>query len=145
MIKRLLGITIVLFANFILLAHNVIPHHHHPHQVCLVTSHCNSGESTAHSHESEMPVHEHDSTNGDEPCVLKQIIAVPPNQFRINAGEDGSLDFCDPGFPIEFADNDEPNCNYIKSGQLIIFPSIPYLNLPSYYISNCGLRAPPMA
>lgn len=144
MIKRFLGISIILLANLILLAHNAIPHHHHQHKVCLVSSHCHSGESTSQDHESKIPTHEHDSPNGDETCTLKQFEAVPPNQLRLNAGENDAVNFIDPGIHIESSGNLQSDCSFIKTGHLFIFPLIPYNNLPAYYISSCGLRAPPI-
>ena len=144
MIKRILGISVILFANLILLAHNVIPHHHHPHQVCLVTSHCHSGESDSHSHENEIPLHEHDGTNGNEPCILKQVIAVPPNQLRLDSWGSDLQCFNDAGFAVFNAGTYDTACIFIPSGRIILYPLFHFSNFQTYCISSCGLRAPPV-
>lgn len=143
MIKRLTGISIILLANFILLAHNAIPHHHHPHKVCLATAHCPAGESAPHTHDGEMPEHEHDGSEGEEPCTLKQVVAVPPNQWRHIAGANDALPFSDSGIPIESVIHAEPTGSGMITGQLIVFPFIPFHILPPDFTSSGGLRAPP--
>jgi hypothetical protein len=144
MVKRLLGISLILFANLILLAHNAIPHHHHPYQVCLVTSHCHSGESASHSHESEMTSHEHDGTNENEPCTLKQVVAVPPGQFRFDFWGSDLPSFNDTGFDIFNSGTDDTVFIFNATDQIILYSFLHLSNSPSYCINSCGLRAPPI-
>jgi hypothetical protein len=142
MITRIPGIALILLANMILLAHNAIPHHHHPHQVCLVSSHCNSGEG-AHSHESEMPAHEHDGANETEPCSLKQVIALPPGQLRSDSWGSDLPSFNDTEFDIFNSGKEKTACKIIATGQVILFPFFHFSNFLLYHINCCGLRAPP--
>jgi hypothetical protein len=141
--KRLPGISLVLFATLILLAHDAIPHHHQPHQVCLVTSHCHSGEDDSHSHESEVPSHEHDGANGDGPCTLKQVIAVPPNQLRFDYLVGDFPGFNDTGFAIFYAVTNDSFCNFIAPDHIFLLPFHHFSDLTPYCINSCGLRAPP--
>ncbi|MBW6459401.1 MAG: hypothetical protein K0B08_02405 [Bacteroidales bacterium] len=143
---RLLSIWLMLFAHMILLAHNAIPHHHHPFQVCLINLHHHAGEDSSHSHGNELPSQDHDGAERDLPCILKQILAVPPNQIRLDNSGNNHQHFNDPGTPFEITWETEHGLNYRPIGLLIIFSSVPNPNPPpSYYISSYGLRAPPVS
>ena len=79
--KRITGICILVLVNILLLAHTIIPHHHHQTQVCLQNSHCQD-DGIAHKHSNHEPQHEHDGKNNSDNCILKQAIVLPGNQVK---------------------------------------------------------------
>jgi len=128
----------ILFANTLLLAHSVVPHHHHKGLVVSLdtplSNDYNNQKINAHSHD-----------NGDDAdCVLKQEILIPGRSFR------SAID----------QQNEDSVLNLIQD----INNSIPFLANPIYY-STCssfrvhydlaqylfllnnsqGLRAPPLS
>jgi hypothetical protein len=80
MFKRAISITFLLLANIILLAHVIIPHHHHTMQVCLVSSHCTEDGDHSNTREGHKD-HQHDD-QGDTQCVLNQIVLIPANTLK---------------------------------------------------------------
>ena len=64
-------------ANFVLIAHAIIPHHHHNTQLCLAQSHC--VESHSENQKTNSEDHDHDATGH---CILSQMMLVSANQDR---------------------------------------------------------------
>lgn len=139
MIKKITAFSFLFLANIILLAHGVLPHHHHEQQVCFINTHC-TGDAAIHNHNSTEHSHQHDGTDNAN-CILKQAVIIPSSQSRI-------LKDCD-------------NCIYTHSHDFFIFSnnfafkdlqpsSLNELTVPkfsSFFISfvtpTLGLRAPP--
>ncbi len=59
-----------------MLAHVVIPHHHHEDEVCIVSSHCENDHDT-HNHKESNHSHKHHGNGHFEYCVLNQIVVLP--------------------------------------------------------------------
>ncbi len=82
MIKRVTTISFILLALAILMAHTVIPHHHHKDKICTVRSHCQS-EGEAHSHGTAEHKHKHDGNSNSEncpfPCQTCHLICYKEN------------------------------------------------------------------
>ena len=91
MIQRITAISFMLLANIVLLAHTVVPHHHHTMQVCLVNAHCQDDDKV-HSHQSRPHDHQHDGEDTTK-CILKQIVIIPSNGLRKDNLVSDSSDF----------------------------------------------------
>ncbi|MBW6502246.1 MAG: hypothetical protein K0B05_12710 [Bacteroidales bacterium] len=81
MIKRTTAFAFLMLAGLLLLAHAVIPHHHHDKQICFVTPHCLHDES-ADEHDKNQLGHSHDEENDPDDCVLKNPVVLYSNQWR---------------------------------------------------------------
>jgi hypothetical protein len=83
MSKKGTAIFFILLANIIILAHAVVPHHHLPHQNCLITSQCPEDKNGHHHPVSDID-HNHDNDNksDNERCLLNKIIGLPINNVR---------------------------------------------------------------
>lgn len=140
MIKKLTAYSFILVANIVLLAHAVLPHHHHEQQVCIERTHCTS-DTDAHVHNTDAKDHQHDGNSNTTACVLKQAILIPSTQSR-------TLNNCD-------------NCSDNHNHDFYILSNFGYVDLqpvlqvvtynpefPSFFISfvttSLGLRAPPI-
>ncbi len=144
MINKTAAFFFILIANMLLLAHAVVPHHHHGKQVCLVRSHCECGrDSDIQDAGGELP-HHHDDENNPDNCILKELIAVPSNEWNQE---------------IKFT----TGCNYLNDYYAFLYGlpvteekafipvarrSINALNIDSSYTlyasTSLGLRAPPV-
>jgi hypothetical protein len=80
--RKTTAIVFILLANIVLMAHAVLPHHHHELQVCLNLSHCHHPEQNSPKHPADCN-HEHDSGSPVTNCILKQLVIVPAYQGRI--------------------------------------------------------------
>ena len=85
-----------LLANVMLLAHSVIPHHHHGDVVCFEVGHCTVCE-TAHvddcdaNHSSDSPV-----VTDENCCALDHMVMFHPDGLRHDledAGHPAEMDF----------------------------------------------------
>lgn len=143
MIRKGTAIFFILLANFIMLAHAVVPHHHHKSQVCIESNHCLS-DSYAHNHNTSAHDHEHDGGAGTENCALKQAVVISTNSVR---QEFKCLD-CDDNHPqlihfqaILFSNKFISFIPKIGSNAQIPFITSSYLHSLQ---SSLGLRAPPI-
>ena len=77
---RKITIHILLFAAFSLVVINVIPHHHHSHELCFVSDHCSDDTHEAPDyspdHKSEEQGHHHHNNNADF-CHLNYLYFLP--------------------------------------------------------------------
>lgn len=80
--KRTAGIFYFIVAVFILLAHSVIPHHHHERIVCIQSDHCKNDQKHDR-HQDEEGTHEHDQDNSRETCILKVDLNTPATGHRM--------------------------------------------------------------
>lgn len=87
MIKKKTAALFILFANIIIEAHAVIPHHHLPHNAFLVISSLCRENIDGHHHPQDYPDYNHDhSSNNHENknyhFLLKQDVGIPTNILR---------------------------------------------------------------
>lgn len=130
-----------MLANILLLAHAVVPHHHHNKQVCLENTHCfHDGFKDEHS--TNRNNHSHDGQNSHDKCVLKEPVVVFSNQwkndfkFHTTTDRSGLDDF---------------QCNihnrrtvFLIPGSSAIVPEHFYkCSYSSVVSTSLGLRAPP--
>lgn len=137
--KNKTAFIILLLTNLVLLAHAVVPHHHHIDTPLEIAVECNHQEE--HNHKGKIPFcddehQEHETTV----CSLNQIMVVPNNQFK-EIIESVDLEFTDILFLIV------PDFDYLQSG---IYsdkpPEIAENNLlySRLLVFSQGLRAPPV-
>lgn len=125
----------VLLANTLVLAHSVIPHHHHKGLVVSIAT-----TKSDHNCEKSFSDHSHDN-NDDTDCSLRNEILIPGRSFRTSAdqnGEDSELNFIkDTNSSISFSE--------IHS---YFSPSWSHSDLSLYLTQlnrSQGLRAPPLS
>lgn len=80
-VKRKIALIFLFFVNIVLLAHAVLPHHHHDTYVCLFDKHncddCSTPEENTFCH------HEHNNSNKDSgDCLLKNLVVVPAKSLK---------------------------------------------------------------
>ena len=142
MVKRATAIIFLSLANILLLAHAVVPHHHHNKQVCFTNSHCNHDDLTD-EHGTNQGGHGHDGENNHDDCVLKEPVVVFSNQwkpeFKFNNTTDRS-------------NHDDFNYNLLISSTEFRSPVLSSCinkraassSYPSLVSASLGLRAPPV-
>lgn len=145
MTARKFSFVFLFVANLIIVAHAVIPHHHHDKVVCIIDSYCGNGLE-AHTHLAETPDHNHDGSNNAENCSLKQLLVTPPQNIRGVSGYFVS-DLDNDTYP-EFVSTYESTgiimsllFKYISHREFTDFRS----RIISWIASSHGLRAPPLA
>jgi len=143
MIKRFSAIAFIFIANFVLLAHVIIPHHHHKNQVCFVNTHCED----VHGHEDQNETghdHEHGKSNDFSQCLLKQDIVLPSHQNKAAYAHFCFVDNYSNAYGIQAILGLESFFSgYFSALNRLIHPYIP----PIIYrvsVACQGLRAPPV-
>lgn len=68
--KRTVSIVMMLLASFMILAHSIVPHHHHD-QVPVALVHLHDGAVDAHS---DAPGHAHHHGEADEDCLMSDVL-----------------------------------------------------------------------
>jgi len=81
-LKRKIAFCFLLMANVLLLAHLIIPHHHHETSVCVDQAHCANDHLLANSHNFDPHNHQHDRNNGHSYCIVNVLVTAPDNHFR---------------------------------------------------------------
>ena len=141
MIRRLIAISFIMLASILLVAHAVVPHHHHNKQICLERSHCIHDDLT-HGHGPNSGSHSHDGENNHEDCVLKDPVVVLSNEskpdFRfVNETVRPGLD--------AFHDNLLNNSTefHIPLLSSYVYERVTDSLYPSLISASTGLRGPP--
>lgn len=81
MIRKTAAVAFLMLANFILLAHAVVPHHHHDKLICFKSAHCNL-DDLRDEHGTTRDGHSHDGDNNHNDCALKEPVGVLSHQSR---------------------------------------------------------------
>ena len=138
MIKKVTAYSLILIANIVLLAHAVLPHHHHEQLVCIEQTHC-TNDAISHSQTASDNHHQHDGAHLAT-CILKQAIIISTSQARLlnncdNCSDNHNHDFFILSYfgletlqPITVTVSTVPEFTFTFS---------------SYITSSLGLRAPP--
>jgi hypothetical protein len=133
MVKRTTALFFLSMAYLIIMAHAVIPHHHHQESICIQKTNCSTQQ---HNHEQSTSEHDH-----EDDCLLIQSIVIPAGQERYNNMPESDIHWqFDYGMPSDIE-------HHITSINGIISPLIPdpessYLHFAS---AALVLRAPPIA
>lgn len=137
MINKITAYSLIFLANIVLLAHAVLPHHHHKQQVCIEQTHC-AGDAISHSHSTTGHNHQHDETNS-EACILKQAVIIPTSQARLLNNCDNCSDNHNHDFFI-------PSYFGLETLQpiTVTVSTVSEFTFSSYITSSLGLRAPPI-
>lgn len=139
MIRKIIAYSFLILANLILLAHAVIPHHHHEQHVCIAQEHRNDQSATC-AHEPNEQNHQHDGSEKNS-CALSQAVFIPSSQERFLKNCDNCTDTHNHNFYIlSFLQNEEL---YPISETVTSVPDF-LLILPSFVTATPGLRAPPV-
>lgn len=146
--KKAIYISLLIFSNIIMLAHAVVPHHHHNGLVValLETDYENKHQHDhqhQHNHERHHAsnTHNHDNNGTSEQCALNEVFTRSDNDLKIRLSERD--DYTSSKF---FVLKD----NIIKFGLLseggLPFRQKPFFKLypPNYSYGSTGLRAPPV-
>ncbi len=140
MTKRITATLFVLLATIVLLAHAVIPHHHHQNEICFEYSNCecdHDGENQEHKdHKSHNVPHDF------QDCILNQVVILPSNEINCEDVCFNLIDQYSDGLNASLMDSE-----YIKNiPSDFIEQFTPLLSsLQSSIIAyNSGLRAPPV-
>jgi hypothetical protein len=127
-----------------LLAHAVLPHHHHQMQICFVKSHC-ADDTNEDGQGTSRDGHTHDGEDNSGTCVLKTLSVTPAFQWKQELKCDNRTN--------NFSGNIDLQSSLIITGTepfISVFGKIssdPVLNSSYSFCITCssGLRAPPVA
>jgi hypothetical protein len=142
MIKKTTAVAFLMLANILILAHTVVPHHHHEKQVCLENSHCIHDGLTP-EHDNNRDSHSHDGENNHDDCVLKTPVVVFSNQWKPDFKYNNTAD-C--------SDLDIFHYNLLISSTKYMIPVLSSFiservtddSYSSLVSASLGLRAPPV-
>lgn len=138
MFRKPIAYSFIIIASFILLAHDIVPHHHHEANIAFKLSKINSSKSEK-DHNLPFPEHAHQHT--DYLAVFRQVFAYSPHSGRLLDRDD----VCPETNLIDclFLFSLNGFCVYYPPTRLNVFyDAPPYLSgILSY---TFGLRAPPV-
>lgn len=141
MINKKTAILFIFFANIALLAHAVVPHHHHNHLsgACMPGIHTETKQSGNHIHPDCN--HEHHGHESPGCCKLKQAVSILSGNVRYekNLGGYAGGEMSYPLFLAIILSGRIPLNEHVAVDPL---PLITFL-FPSCAASPAGLRAPP--
>ncbi len=143
MINRITAIVVVLFANVVLLANIVIPHHHHSEsEMCIIGSHCDS-DSHDHDKKTDDHHHSHSPNSNSGHCALNQVYLIPADNVKQDLGI--SIFVCDkyrfPNILALIFNEEARDVAPVISNRHIFFNYYTYFE---YVVESKGLRAPPL-
>lgn len=139
--RRKIALLSLFFVNIVLLAHAVLPHHHHETYVCLFDKHsCHDNDS------SEVKTychHEHHGQNEDSAdCLLKNLVVLPAKSFK--QAFQSFIYTSDYHHFNDFLINLNDERTFFLSSSYH-FPQVTEESSYPNYVSQClGLRAPPV-
>lgn len=142
MIKNRINILIIVLTGVILLAHAVVPHHHHNLQVCVVDIHSGHEDGT-HEHSCNNENHKHNHEADDLSCILEKIVMFRPGQSEQDGNFILSSDDGTNLFFVTLFSNPEKNELYSAKINNTSPPDLEktYANQAP---KTFGLRAPPL-
>ena len=138
--KKAIALSFLLLAGTIILAHAVIPHHHHDtFAVCFSTTHCTDcEEEPEHSHDSDRDRH-NDGCNPEECILLKEMyVRFDNNNLFVGSSLDSDI-----SCPVLFLLSVSPMVD-ITGLENLPFRQNPLISYHTDYVTqSLGLRAPP--
>ena len=142
MTKRFTALSFILIANIVLLAHVVLPHHHHDAEICMESQHCET-EDSGHNHDqddTEHKNHQHHGESETSNCVLDQDIPILTN--KVKTGSQLSDISANTIYTTYISLNKLDLCNY-KANRTNAPPPLIKQRYTEYAPGTFGLRAPP--
>jgi len=133
--KRAISLSFLLLVNMIILAHAVIPHHHHAGEIHVVTAH--------HEHDGNLPDRHH-SDDTHRFWLLTMVKVRLGNDKQINQSND--FDFAIDLLPCFLPLFSDDTILPIKDDVGLLFAYHPYLQSChiEFISQSLGLRAPPV-
>jgi hypothetical protein len=142
--KRIIRLSLLFLANIVVLAHVVVPHHHHGRVIVSICNIFSIDDVLNHKHEDcllECDEYEHSECFLNEDCILNELYT------RSNVSSANSNDSDLTNFYIDFhiICHDIIPIIRIQDYNELPFRQKPYINsCYSHYITHSlGLRAPP--
>lgn len=137
MIRKLIAYCFILIGGLIILAHDLVPHHHHDEVEAIEQSQTySSNHEKEHNH--DFPKHEHQHDN--YLCVIRQALILSPNLGRLL---DNDYD-CLGNNGLDYFYIHTPKFLYVYSPPDYKIPlRDKHHNIPTTVTCTFGLRAPP--
>lgn len=137
MINKIIAYSFILIAGIIILAHDIVPHHHHDETDAIEQSQTYSTNAEK-DHHHDFPEHEH--KQDDYLFVIRQAFVLSPNLARLLDNDD----YCTGNNGLDYFFIFTPNFLYVYSPPDHKIPiwEKPYY-LPNSVIYTHSLRAPP--
>lgn len=138
MIRKPIAYSFIMIASFILLAHDIVPHHHYEADIAFELFHKNSSKSEK-DHNLPFPEHAHQHT--DYLAVFRQVFSYSAHTGRLLDRDD----VCPESNLIDclFLFSLNSFCIYYPPARLSVFCGASSL-LPDIQSYTFGLRAPPV-
>jgi len=137
MLKRALNISALLFANILLLANTIVPHHHHENAGMCFFVHCRDSKEP-HRHQS-ADLHDYNHNHEGNPFSDKCI--VDDSYFHANSKKISDYP------PVEYCDYEQTLYCCLTTNNIVVSLNFE-LYLPQLYsefiVRSIGLRAPPL-
>lgn len=149
MLKKIVSITFILLANLVMIAHVLIPHHHHHvEEVCLDNLHCESDEVLCIPLETDCDYfqcvdHKHHGQQDHGACVLSVNLYRNAQQYQ----RTGKILTSNPNATILFTSVLAHKYASVSSSNFYIDDVTSFIYLESTYafysIDASALRGPP--
>ena len=151
--KKTIGIPLLLLANIIILAHAIVPHHHHNGIVFSICIFLSDNEDLEYNHAHSQPCthyychnsenHEHDEVFSDN-CLLNDLYLPTNNDKQLLSSDDTDvINYSDYFLLFDVVPN---QIIEIQDYGNLPFRQKPYLTSSyDYYVTHSlGMRAPPV-
>ena len=140
---KVIQLSFLLLANIILLAHAIVPHHHHEDEgLCFFETRCPMDEEacSGENHDTQTAHHEHNQfPSSDQCCLIDNAYAPAINEIKTSCSQHEK---CDCRYTLisnilYTCDTcDEPIIHFRQN------PSVPHF-YSEFIAQSIGLRAPP--
>lgn len=142
LMKRAVSISFILLASIMILAHAVVPHHHHNKVFAAIVNVLDDESCNLFSHSHNPDTHHHDTDSED--CAINESVVGAAARLQ----KDNSLDY--RAISFEF----QPDLFAVEIAEIYVADPIvkllpdsrkPYIARAGldYYARALGLRAPP--
>lgn len=148
--KKVIALPLLLLANLVILAHAIVPHHHHDKIVVSICDFLSIEDALEHTHSDhhhgQEKGHEHTGHDLGEECLLNELYIRASSNQNLSASHSGDFDLSNShlDFPLYF-------CEFNQQIDLTDYGELPFRQKPyvysyhTYYITHSlGLRAPPV-
>lgn len=143
LMKRAVSISFILLASIMILAHAVVPHHHHNKVFAAIVNVLDDESCNLFSHSHNPESHHHDSDSED--CAINDTVVCAGARLQKDLSLnnlDISFDFQPDLFAVEISGI------HVADAPVKLLPDLPTPYLASagldYYARALGLRAPPV-
>lgn len=149
--KKLIGFLFLMLANLALLAHTVIPHHHHDEDVVLICYHISAENSISDNQINlqsphDIDGHAHGNNGLGDTCVLNELYIRSSSGVSSSSESDENPGFIDFSTLISLFCYDFNALTMIRDAGEQPFIRKPFIfsSYNRHITSSLGLRAPPV-